>query len=357
MKNYLFIKKKNYSLRYYTFLKLQNNLINKKIIMYLLLDLLINQKYIQFFYINKLYFNNLIDLNISKLLYIYILSQLEEDQNYILHFIQCNFFYNIPGKFRFKYERSSFFSFNRRLYSRNQLNNSFFLHHINIKNWYKNIIYSNYTWLIYSYMFMFFNSDGLSLRYKSMLTMLKVHTQYHTYNILNYYLIKQMFKIFINIIINSLIYNHIPFFVCSKNLENDVLLLYSFFLYIKTSILFKSNNLKYIVNFRKISKFKHNFGLPSCFFILDLYKMLPSLNVVRNYNLPISGFITHNMNFEQYDYPFFISNWSSSCIYLNYLIVLQLVFFGLQKKKLLFWHFFIKYQIIYILKKKLLDLS
>lgn len=354
IQNYLLTKN---NIRYYTSFNLWNNSVEKRIFIYLLLDLLINQKYIQFFYISKLYNSNFVNLNINKSIYIHLLLQLEEDQNYILYFIQHNYFYNTPGKFRFRHKHSSFFSFNRSLYSRNKLNNSFFLHHINIKNWYKNIIYSDYNWLIYSYMLMFFNSDGLNLRYKSMLTTLKVRTTFHSYSILNYYLIKQTFKTFLNVIINNLVYNHIPFFVCSKNLENDVLSLYSFFLYLKTSILFKTNYLKYIVNFRKISKFKYNFGVPSCFFILDLYKKLPSLNIVRNYNLPVSGFITYNMNPEQYDYPFFISNWVPSCIYLNYLIVLQLVFFGLQKKKSFFWHFFIRYQIIYILKKKILDLN
>lgn len=121
-------------------------------------------------------------------------------------------------------------------------------------------------------------------------------------------MIKQLFKTFINIIVNSLIYNHIPFFVCSKRLEDDVLSLYSFFLYLKTSILFRANSLKYITNLRKISKFKHNFGLPSFFFIIDLHKLLPSLTIVRNYNLPLSGFVTINMNLDQYDYPLLVSN-------------------------------------------------
>lgn len=157
-------------------------------------------------------------------------------------------------------------------------------------------------------MTLFFSSEGLSLRYKSNLTLLKVRLQFGTYDILNYFAVKEMFKNFIHLAVNGLIYNHIPFFVCSRILENDVLLLYSFFLYLKTSILYRTNYLKYIVNFRRVSKFKHNFGLPSFFFILDLHRLLPSLNIVRDYNLPISGFVTSNMNFSQYDYPLFIAN-------------------------------------------------
>ncbi len=349
--------KKNY--RFYISIHSFNNPIKNKIILYLLLDLLINQKYIQFFYINKLYlFNFTSYIILQRSLYIYLLLQLEEEQNYTLYFIQQNHFYNPFSKFWFNYRSNyTYFPLNKKIYTRNKFNYNAFSHSINVRHWYKNMNYFDFNWLFYNYLLLFCNFNSLDLRYKSRLTILKIRSKFHSYDVFNYFLIKQTFKVFINIIINSLVYNHIPFFVCSKRLEDDVLLLYSFFLYLKTSILYKTRKLKYIVNLRKVRKFKRLFGLPSFFFILDIHKLLPGLSIVRKYKLPISGFVTSNMNFEQYDYPFFITKWSHGCIYLNYLIVLQLLFFGLKKKKQFFWHFFIKYKIIYILKKKILELN
>lgn len=134
IQNYIICVQKNIIFRFYSNLESNNTDVHKKILMYLLMELLIERKYMQFFYINNIYFNNMFYLDVKKSLYIYLLLQLEEDQNYSLFFIQQNQLYNVQNKFNFKRRRTSFLSFNKKLYSQNQINNSFFLHNINIKN-------------------------------------------------------------------------------------------------------------------------------------------------------------------------------------------------------------------------------
>ena len=111
-----------------------------------------------------------------------------------------------------------------------------------------------------------------------------------------------------------------------------------------------------MVTLRNLSNFNLVFGTPCFFFILDIVNSFISINSVKNFKLPVGALITQNTNANFFDYPIFISSQNKSCVYLYFLLIVRVVFYGLHKRKKFFWGFFIKYKIIYELKKKLIDI-
>jgi hypothetical protein len=174
--------------------------------------------------------------------------------------------------------------------------------------------------------------------------------------VLDYKYLKNLFLKFFNLLVNSVFYNAIPFFIFPKYLEEEVYIFYSYILFIRTAIFYNIKYTRWLVSLRNLDNFQHCFGTPCFFFILDIIESFLTINPVKNFKLPVGALVSQNINANFFDYPIYIYSPQKNSVYLYFFFIIRLTFYSLNKRKKFFWGFFIKNKIIYELKKKLIDL-
>ncbi len=325
---------------------------------YLFFQILLEKKYIQFFYFFNLFFNflnlSLFDIRLLN----FLISKFSTEQELSSLFIQSGTLMNLgmlrrsKKRKRRKKLRGKLYSFNRVFYSSNLYNNNFNMLFHSITNFYNSIFLFNINKYWYTYMVLFFNQPASSIDYNNDYAFYSFKLSSNRFFVLNYYHVKKIFKNFIYLLLNTAILNTVPFFVYPKNMEREVLLFYTYFLYLKTSLIYSIGSIKQLVVLKSLSKFKYQFGIPSFFFILDMMSSLKNAGVVMGFNLPVGGLVTSNMIARDLDYPLFISTWSQEITFAYLLFLIQIFFAGLKKRKQFLWNYFIRMQIIYMLKQK-----
>ena len=370
---------KNYSLKFFIFrgfckvndLQLKNlvrklNIVdlNSRLFFFLFFVMLIEKKYFQLFYFYNFFFQNNITFYFSIDLINYFLIKLQNELELSLFIIKRGFLFNssnfiLSSKNYFRRKNLSNVNYKYFVYNSNPYDNGLQLLTNNV-NLYKTLEFFkkneiNYyvNWYI---RFLFYQNLG-SLYRNSNFSGFFFNFNKKRYEIINYKYIKSLFLKFFNLLINSVFFNAIPFFIFPKYLEEEVFIFYSYILYIRTSILYNIKYTRWLVALRNLDNFQRSFGTPCFFFILDIIESFLTINPVKNFNLPVGALVFKNINANFFDYPIFIHSQSKNNIYLYFFFIMRLTFYSLNKRKNFFWGFFIKNKIIYELKKKLIDIK
>lgn len=348
---------KNYSTLNSTNKFLVNN--NIKLLCFLFFNMLIEKKYFQFFYFCKHILNVCAFNFIDKGILYFLILRLVEEQEFNLYILQSSLLFNFSGFLKSKKKKRKrykkyIYSFNKLFLRAQRYNNNTTLALYNVTNFYNSFFCCNLNDYLVFYLNLFFSQSATNINFNYNFSYFSFKVLNHRIFILNYYLIKKMFSRFILLLLNSSLLNMLPFFVYPVYLEKEVLYFYSFFIYLKTSLVYSLGNIKHVIFLKNLSKFKHMFGVPSFFFVVDINSSFKSLSVVYNYKIPVGGLLTSNMIPYNYDYPLFINNWSKELAYIYFIFIINLFFTGFQKRKQFLWHFFIRNRVLYELKRQVL---
>lgn len=363
--NNIEIKEENLNIKNFNFdYSINNNYLfdlNSRILFYLFFLMITEKKYIQLFYFSNFFFryDNLLFLDQQLLNYLLLKLQRELEVSYFI--IKQGFLLNIskvmPSSKYFNQKKNLSNNNYKYLVLNNSSNNFLKLMETDIYVYRSLEIFkkSEMNYYINCYIKFLFYQDAKNLRFNINFASFSANLKNKRYETLDYNLVKSLFFKFFNLLINSVFLNTIPFFVFPKYLEEDVYIFYSYFLFIQKSIFYNIKYISWLVTLRNIGNFNTVFGLPSFFFILDIVNSFITINSVKNFKLPVGALVTPNMNANFFDYPIFITSQDKSCIYLYFLFIIRIVFYGLRKKKFFYWNFYIKHKIVYELKKKLLN--
>lgn len=343
-------------------IKILNIDLNLRITFYLFFKMLIEEKYFQLFYFYKFYSYSFFVFNFDKKLLYYFITKIQEELNLHLFVIQKGFFFRLitalpfNKKRKFKKKILSKDSYKHLLY--NNKNNNFLSLNFNNLNLYKNI--KLFEDMYYKSYFNYYLKILFYQDFKNLQSNLKFSNYFFLFNnkrydVVNYHTIRLLFLRFFNLISNSIFFNTIPFFIFPKYLENEIYILYSYLLYIRTSVLYNLMYVKWLVSLQQLNKFQSKFGVPCFFFILNITNSFLLVKPLKELNIPVSALITKNVNMSFFDYPIVSFSQTKNSIYMYFFFIMRLLFFSLQKRKKIYWSFFIKYQIIYELKKKLIN--
>lgn len=343
-------------------IKILNINLNLRIIFYLFFKMLIEEKYFQLFYFYKFYLYSFFVFNFDKKLLYYFIMKIQEELNLHLFIVQKGFFFKsttaLPFYRKRKFKKKILSKDNYKHLFYNTKNNNFLSLNFNNLNLYKNFKFFEDTY--YKSYFNYYLKILFYQDFKNLQSNLKFSNYFFLfknkrYDVVNYHTTRLLFLRFFNLISNSILFNTIPFFIFPKYLENEVYILYSYLLYIRTSVLYNLMYVKWLVSLQQLSKFQSKFGVPCFFFILNITNSLLLVKPLKELNIPVSALITKNVNMSFFDYPIISFSQTKGSIYMYFFFIMRLLFFSLQKRKKIYWNFFIKYQIIYELKKKLID--
>lgn len=334
---------------------------NSRLFFYLFFTMLVEKKYFQLYYFyNFFFFNNSVLLFNKELIY-YLLLKLQNETEVSLFIIKRGFLFN----------SSNFILSSKPFFSRKNLSNINYLNFVynnssdnvlklvmnnihlynTLELFKKNEIRYYINWYIKS---LFYQNLG-SLFYNANLTGASANMFNKRSEVLDYKYLKNLFLNFFNLLVNSVFYNAIPFFIFPKYLEEEVYIFYSYILFIRTSIFYNIKYTRWLVSLRNLDNFQHCFGTPCFFFILDIIESFLTINPVKNFKLPVGALVSKNINANFFDYPIYIYSPQKNSVYLYFFFIIRLTFYSLNKRKKFFWGFFIKTKIIYELKKKLID--
>lgn len=337
--------------------------LNSRILFYLFFSMIIEKKYIQLFYFSNFFFQHSIVICSNIELINYLVLKLQNEIELSLFIIKHGFLNNssrlINSKKKFFHKNNNFTDINYlHLILNNSSDNLLKLVNNNAEIYKSLEIFKKDEMNCYinCYLKFLFYQDVKSLNFNSNYTGFSSVFKNKRYETLNYNLIKGLFSKFFNILINCTFFNTIPFFIFPKYLEEEIYIFYSYLLFVRKAIIYNIKYTRWLVTLKNLGNFNLVFGTPCFFFILDVVNSFISINSVKNFKLPVGALVTQNTNANFFDYPIFISSQNKSCVYLYFLLIVRVVFYGLHKRKKFFWGFFIKYKIIYELKKKLIDI-
>lgn len=337
--------------------------LNSRILFYLFFSMIIEKKYIQLFYFSNFFFQYSIIICHDIKLINYLILKLQDEIELSFFIIKQGFLNNtstlITSKQGFYHRNKNFTKLNYLHLVFNNTSDNLLKLTSNNAEIYKSLeIFKKdeINCYINCYLKFLFYQDVKSLYFNSNYTGFSSVFKNKRYETLNYNVIKSLFSRFFNILINCTFFNTIPFFIFPKYLEEEVYIFYSYLLFVRKAVIYNVKYTRWLVTLKNLGGFNLVFGTPCFFFILDVVDSFISINSVKNFKLPVGALITQNTNANFFDYPIFISSQNKSCVYLYFLLIIRIVFYGLHKRKKFFWGFFIKYKIIYELKKKLIDI-
>lgn len=330
-----------------------------KLLLFLMLSLLIEKKYFQFYCYFYCYFKWHNFSFINKNFLYFLILQLTHDlelNSYILH---GGLIFSFTGVFRKAFKFQNLRSLNTLHFSAQSKFNKYTLFSSSVTNVYNSLVYIDldFNYYLYHYFNLFFSQAPTRVDINSYFSYFSFKYSTRRVFILNYFLVKKLFHRFVLLLLNTSLLNMIPCFVYPPYLEKEVLYFYSYFIFLKTSLIYSLGNVKHVILLKNLHNFKRNFGMPSFFFVLDMNSAFKGLSTIHSYKLPVGGLVTSNMPSHSYDYPLFINSWSKEITYAYFIFIIHLFFSGLQKRKQFLWHFYIKNQILYELKKRLVILN
>ena len=336
--------------------------LNSRILFYLFFVMLMEKKYFQLYYFYNFFFHSNSILYLNKDLLNYLLLKLQNELEISLFIIKNGFLFNSSNyilKRKIFFNRKNLSGINYKQLFFNNLNHNMLKLCTNNIELYKNLeIFKKNEILFYVDYYikiLFFIRPGY-LKYNSNFTMSYSNYGKRRVETINYNTFRLLFLKFFNLLINNIFFNAIPFFIFPKYLEEENFILYSYLLFIRSSVLYNVKYTRWLVTLRNLDNFSISFGTPCFFFILDVIDSFLVINPVKNLNLPVGALITKNMNANFFDYPIFTFSQSKGNIYIYFFFIIRLFFYGLQKRKKFFWGFFIKNKIIYELKRRLIDI-
>lgn len=356
------IKNKNYDITY----RIKNIYLfdlNSRILFYLFFFMIIKKKYVQLFFFSNFFFKHNMYICFDKKLINYLIVKLQNEIEISLIIIKQGFLFNSSKQMPYLKNFSNKKNLTCNNYNYlvlNNTSNNFLKLLENDINIYQSLgifkkIEMNY--YVNCYIKFLFYQDVKNLRFNSNFTFFSAVLKTKRYETLNYNIIKNLFFKFFNLLTNSIFLNVVPFFIFPKYLEEEVYIFYSYFLFTRKTVLYNIKYTRWLVSLRNLGNFNIVFGLPCFFFILDIINSFITISSVKNFKLPVGALVTPNVNANFFDYPIFISSHNKGCVYLYFLFIFRIVFYGLRKKKKFYWDFYIKYRILYELKKKLLKLK
>lgn len=335
---------------------------NSRTFFYLFFKMLIQKKYFQLYFFYNFFFSNNILMLFNKNLINYLLLKMQNETELSLFIIKRGFLFNssiftLSSKAFFHRKNLGNINYHNFVFNNKNdnalklfMNNAYYYNILELfkKNeiqyylngYIKSLFYQNLGSLYCNSNFtgsssLMFNKRGEALDYK------------------NY---KNLFLKFFNLLINSVFFNAIPFFIFPKYLEEEVYIFYSYVLSLRTSIFYNIKYTRWLVSLRNVENFQHCFGTPCFFFILDIIESFLTISPVKNFKLPVGALVSKNINANFFDYPMYIYSPHKNSVYFYFFFILRITFYSLNKRKKFFWGFFIKNQIIYELKKRLIDL-
>lgn len=337
--------------------------LNSRVLFYIFFSMIIERKYVQLFYFNNFFFQHTVMVHSNIKLINYLILKLQVELELSCFIIKQGFLNNsnllVNSHKRKFYFKKNFNNLNYTHLLLNNLSNNLLKLTTNNAEIYKSLqIFkkNKINCYINCYIKFLFYQNVKSLYFNSNYTGFASSFKNKRYETLNYNLVRGLFTRFLNILINCTFFNTIPFFIFPKYLEEDIYIFYSYLLFTRKSVIYNIKYTRWLVTLKNLGGFNLVFGTPCFFFILDVVNSFISISSVKNFKLPVGALITQNTNANFFDYPIFISSQNKSCVYLYFLFIIRIVFYGLQTKKNFFWSFFIKHKIIYELKKKLIDI-